>query len=120
MLTVDSPFDYPNHAALYVPQAFAAAGSAQHSQQTAQLVLDAAQRIGGRTLVLTTTLRALQAISESLRTALGLFADLDVLVQERRPNWLWSRDSRQLVRHARSVAPFWWLRPRSGRGGPAR
>ena len=85
VLTVDSPFDYPNHAALYVPQAFAAVGSAQHSQQTAQLVLDAAQRIGGRTLVLTTTLRALQAISESLRTALGLFADLDVLVQGEAP-----------------------------------
>ena len=85
VLTVDSPFDYQNHAALYVPQPFAAAGSAQHSQQVAQLVLDAAQRIGGRTLVLTTTLRALQAISESLRASLGLFADLDVLVQGEAP-----------------------------------
>ncbi|MDR0213714.1 MAG: ATP-dependent DNA helicase [Comamonas sp.] len=85
VLTVDSPFDYPNHAALYVPQTFAAAGSAGHSEQTAQLVLDAAQCIGGRTLVLTTTLRALHAISEALRAALGLFADLDVLVQGEAP-----------------------------------
>ena len=85
VLTVDSPFDYPNHAGLYVPQPFVAAGSAQHSQQVAQLVLDAAQRIGGRTLVLTTTLRALQAISEALRASLGLFTELDVLVQGEAP-----------------------------------
>lgn len=85
VLTVDSPFDYPNHAGLYVPQPFVAAGSAQHSQQVAKLVLDAAQRIGGRTLVLTTTLRALQAISEALRASLGLFTELDVLVQGEAP-----------------------------------
>ena len=85
VLTVDSPFDYPSHAGLYVPHPFVAAGSAQHSQQVAQLVQDAAQRIGGRTLVLTTTLRALQAISEALRASLGLFTELDVLVQGEAP-----------------------------------
>ena len=85
VLTVDSPFDYQRHAALYVPQPFAVAGTPQHSEQVAQLVLDAAQRIGGRTLVLTTTLKALQTISESLRAALGLFADVDVLVQGEAP-----------------------------------
>ena len=85
VLTVDSPFDYPSHAGLYVPHPFVAVGSAQHSQQVAQLVLDAAQRIGGRTLVLTTTLRALQAISEALRASLGLFTELDVLVQGEAP-----------------------------------
>lgn len=85
VLQVESPFDYHHQAGVYVPQPFAAAGSAQHSPQVAQLVLDAAQRIGGRTLVLTTTLKALNAISESLRSALGLFADLDVLVQGEAP-----------------------------------
>ena len=85
VLQVESPFDYHHQAGVYVPQPFAAAGSAQHSSQVAQLVLDAAQRIGGRTLVLTTTLKALHAISESLRSALGLFADLDVLVQGEAP-----------------------------------
>ncbi|MEF9948717.1 MAG: ATP-dependent DNA helicase [Comamonas sp.] len=85
VLQVESPFDYHHQAGVYVPQPFAAAGSAQHSPQVAQLVLDAAQRIGGRTLVLTTTLKALHAISESLRSALGLFADLDVLVQGEAP-----------------------------------
>lgn len=85
VLQVESPFDYRHQAGVYVPQPFASAGSAQHSPQVAQLVLDAAQRIGGRTLVLTTTLKALHAISESLRSALGLFADLDVLVQGEAP-----------------------------------
>ena len=85
LLQVESPFDYHHQAGVYVPQPFAAAGSVQHSLQVAQLVLDAAQRIGGRTLVLTTTLKALHAISESLRSALGLFADLDVLVQGEAP-----------------------------------
>ncbi|QXZ11341.1 ATP-dependent DNA helicase [Comamonas sp. Y33R10-2] len=85
VLQVESPFDYHHQAGVYVPQPFAAAGSAQHSPQVAQLVLDAAQRIGGRTLVLTTTLKALHAISESLRSSLGLFADLDVLVQGEAP-----------------------------------
>ena len=81
VLKVDSPFDYHRQAGLYVPQPFAPAGSAQHSQQVAQLVLDGAQRLGGRTLVLTTTLKALNAIAEALRNALGLFGELDVLAQ---------------------------------------
>ena len=85
VLQVESPFDYHRQAGIYVPQPFAAAGSAQHSEQVAQLVLDAAQRLGGRTLVLTTTIKALQAISASLRSNLGLFADLDVLVQGEAP-----------------------------------
>lgn len=81
VLKVDSPFDYPRQASLYVPQPFAVAGSAQHSLQVAQLALDGAQRLGGRTLVLTTTLKALNAISTALRNGLGLFGELDVLVQ---------------------------------------
>lgn len=85
VLQVESPFDYHRQAGVYIPQPFAAAGSAQHSLEVARLVLGAAQRIGGRTLVLTTTLKALHAISASLRSALGLFADLDVLVQGEAP-----------------------------------
>ncbi|CAB5709670.1 Probable ATP-dependent helicase dinG homolog [Delftia tsuruhatensis] len=85
VLRVDSPFDYARQAALYVPQPFAAAGSASHSAEVARLALDAAQRIGGRTLVLTTTLRALHAIGDVLRQSLGLFGELDVLVQGQGP-----------------------------------
>lgn len=85
VLQVESPFDYHSQAGVYIPQPFAAAGSAQHSLEVARLVLGAAQRIRGRTLVLTTTLKALHAISASLRSALGLFADLEVLVQGEAP-----------------------------------
>ena len=85
VLRVDSPFDYANHAGLYVPLPFAAPGSPVHSPQVAQLVREAAERIGGRTLVLTTTLKALNAIGEQLRQSLGLFSDLEVLVQGEAP-----------------------------------
>jgi ATP-dependent DNA helicase DinG len=85
VLRVDSPFDYARQAALYVPRPFVPAGSAGHSAEVARLALEAAQRLGGRTLVLTTTLRALHAIGQALEQALGLFGDLDVLVQGQAP-----------------------------------
>ncbi|MCG3784670.1 ATP-dependent DNA helicase [Delftia acidovorans] len=85
VLRVDSPFDYARQAALYVPRPFAQAGSATHSIEVARLALDAAQRLGGRTLVLTTTLRALHAIGDALQQSLGLFGELDVLVQGQAP-----------------------------------
>ena len=85
VLRVDSPFDYHQQAGIYIPQPFAAAGSVQHNTQVAQRTLAAAQRLGGRTLILTTTLKALQAIAQTLRDSLGLFADVDVLVQGEAP-----------------------------------
>ncbi len=85
VLRVDSPFDYARQAALYVPRPFAEAGSTAHSAEVARLALDAAQRLGGRTLVLTTTLRALHAIGDTLQQSLGLFGELDVLVQGQAP-----------------------------------
>ncbi|WP_047472863.1 ATP-dependent DNA helicase, partial [Delftia sp. ZNC0008] len=85
VLRVDSPFDYARQAALYVPRPFAEAGSPAHSAEVARLALDAAQRLGGRTLVLTTTLRALHAIGDTLQQSLGLFGELDVLVQGQAP-----------------------------------
>jgi ATP-dependent DNA helicase DinG len=85
VLRVDSPFNYHQQAGVYIPQPFAAAGTAAHSKQVAQHALAAAQCIGGRTLILTTTLKALQTIGETLRASLGLFADLEVLVQGEAP-----------------------------------
>lgn len=66
ILQVDSPFDYARQASLYVPPQLVRPGDAAHSQQLARLVGDAAARLGGRTLVLTTTLRALRQIGEAL------------------------------------------------------
>ena len=66
-LKVDSPFDYVAQAALYVPTDLPQPSDPAHSAAVARFVADAAQHLGGRTLVLTTTLRALQVIGKALR-----------------------------------------------------
>ena len=81
ILRVDSPFDYARQAALYVPAQGARPGGAAHSLQVARLAGDGAQRLGGRTLVLTTTLRALRDIGEALRQRFDAASGIEVLVQ---------------------------------------
>ena len=81
VLRVDSPFDYAHQAALYVPESFPLPGVAQHSDAVARLAGDGAAALGGRTLVLTTTLRALEQIGRQLRARFGLLEPMDVLVQ---------------------------------------
>ncbi|WP_291588878.1 ATP-dependent DNA helicase [Comamonas sp. UBA7528] len=81
VLRVDSPFDYVHQAALYVPERFPLPGDAKHSDAVAQLAGDGAAALGGRTLVLTTTLRALEQIGRQLRARFGLLEPMDVLVQ---------------------------------------
>lgn len=67
VLRVQSPFDYARQAALYVPRAFPKPSDPAHSQRVAQLAAHGAGLIGGRTLVLTTTLRALRSIGDAMR-----------------------------------------------------
>jgi ATP-dependent DNA helicase DinG len=67
VLRVPSPFDYAHQAALYVPRRFARPGDPAHGQQVARLAARGACRLGGRTLVLTTTLRALRMIGDAIR-----------------------------------------------------
>ena len=83
VLRIGSPFDYPRQAALYVPPDIVRPNDPEHNAQVARLAGDAAERIGGRTLVLTTTLRALRAIGDLLTQR--LFPSLDVLVQGQLP-----------------------------------
>ena len=54
-----SPFDYARQSVLYIPApaAFPRPADAAHPAAVARLAGDAALRLGGRTLVLTTTLR---------------------------------------------------------------
>lgn len=84
-LCVDSPFDYARQAALYVPQQLPPASDALHSEQLAHWVADAAQRLGGRTLVLTTSLRALQVIAAVLQQRFAGGGGIEVLVQGQAP-----------------------------------
>ncbi|MDM0024020.1 ATP-dependent DNA helicase [Variovorax saccharolyticus] len=67
VLRVQSPFDYAQQAALYVPRAFPKPNDPAHSQQVALLAARGAAALGGRTLVLTTTLRALRTIGDAMK-----------------------------------------------------
>ena len=67
VLRVESPFDYANQAALYVPRAFPKPNDPAHGIRVAQLAAQGARLLGGRTLVLTTTLRALKTIGDAMR-----------------------------------------------------
>jgi ATP-dependent DNA helicase DinG len=66
-LRLGSPFDYAAHARLYVPTRFPKPSEPGHAQAVAGLAARCAEALGGRTFVLTTTLRALQTIAEQLR-----------------------------------------------------
>lgn len=85
ILKVDSPFDYPNQASVYVPKVFPKPSDPGHSARVAELVAQAAGVISGRTLVLTTTLRALRAIAEHLQKYFGESGQVEVLAQGQRP-----------------------------------
>ncbi len=80
VLRVSSPFDYPTQASLYVPRDIVRPNDPAHSAQVATMASDAVRRLGGRTLVLTTTLRALRAIGDLMKQQLE-GSGIDVLVQ---------------------------------------
>ena len=80
VLRVSSPFDYPAQASLYVPRDIVRPNDPAHSAQVAAMASDAVRRLGGRTLVLTTTLRALRAIGDVMKQQLE-GSGIEVLVQ---------------------------------------
>ena len=81
VMQIASPFDYARQAALYVPDEIARPADAQHSADVASLAGDIAARLRGRTMVLTTTLRALRTIGEALSARFGERGGPEVLVQ---------------------------------------
>lgn len=87
-LKVDSPFDHARQAALYVPLQLPPPSDASHGQQLAHWVGDAVARLGGRTLVLTTSLRALQVIAAALRARFLPGGGIEVLAQGQAPKRL--------------------------------
>lgn len=85
VMQVSSPFDYAQQAALYVPEHLPKPADPGHAGHVAQLVVEAVQLLGGRTLVLTTTLNAMRSIAEYLQTRLDPAANVEVLVQGQSP-----------------------------------
>ena len=83
VMQVNSPFDYAQQAALYVPPHLPRPGDPGHANQVAALVLEALAILGGRTLVLTTTLNAMRSIGEQLQAQCE--GGLEVLVQGQSP-----------------------------------
>jgi ATP-dependent DNA helicase DinG len=82
-LRLGSPFDYATHARLYVPPRFPKPNEAAHAQAVAELAARCAAALRGRTFVLTTTLRALPLVAETLRAGLDAAGatEVEVLVQ---------------------------------------
>lgn len=66
-LRVGSPFDYPAHARLWVPAGLPRPNEPGQLQAVGRLAALCAGALGGRTFVLTTTLRALPQIAQALQ-----------------------------------------------------
>lgn len=81
-LRLGSPFDYATHARTWVPPRFPKPGQPDHPAAVGALAARLAARLGGRTFVLTTTLRVLPLIAEAIAAA---DAGLRVLVQGSQP-----------------------------------
>ena len=84
-MRVGSPFDYGQQAALYVPEHLPKPADPSHARQVAQLAHAAVSLLGGRTLVLTTTLNAMRVIGEHLQSRFDSGLNIEVLVQGQSP-----------------------------------
>ena len=83
VLRLGSPFDHARQARLWIPRPFARPVASEHPAEVGRLAAQCARALGGRTFVLTTTLRVLPLIAEALReSARGA---LEVLVQGEQP-----------------------------------
>jgi ATP-dependent DNA helicase DinG len=86
VLRLGSPFDYERHARLYVPTRFPKPNEAEHAPAVAEISARFARVLGGRTFVLTTSLRALAAVGEALRARFEAEGDaIEVLMQGQLP-----------------------------------
>ena len=86
ILRLGSPFAYAQNARLYIPGRFPKPNEAGHAPAVAALAARCARALAGRTFVLTTTLRALQAIGERLREEFEAQRDdIQVLLQGQLP-----------------------------------
>ncbi|HEX4236204.1 MAG TPA: ATP-dependent DNA helicase [Caldimonas sp.] len=82
VVRLGSPFDYRANARLYVPRVFPKPNEPGHADAVARLAGRCASALGGRTFVLTTTLRSLHTVGAQLRAAFEADGKaIEVLVQ---------------------------------------
>ena len=82
IVRLGSPFDYRANARVFVPRAFPKPNEPGHADAVGRLAARCARVLGGRTFVLTTTLRSLQTVGAQLRAAFDECGDaIEVLVQ---------------------------------------
>jgi ATP-dependent DNA helicase DinG len=77
-----TPFDYRANARVFVPRTFPKPSDPGHTFAVGRIAARCASALGGRTFVLTTTLRSLQAVGAQLRSSFADAGDaIEVLVQ---------------------------------------
>jgi len=81
VLRVASPFDHAVQSALYVPHHLPEPSDPKHSEALAAVIAELVAPLKGRTLVLTTTLRAMNVIAEALAACFNRPDDVQVLTQ---------------------------------------
>jgi ATP-dependent DNA helicase DinG len=85
-LRVGSPFDYPAHARVWVPASMPLPNAHGHPAAVGALAARCAIALGGRTFVLTTTLRVLPVVAQAIHDeAAAEGRELVVLVQGSEP-----------------------------------
>lgn len=80
VLRVASPFDYRSQACLHVPEGLPDAQDPDHASALAHWLVEPLRCLGGRTLVLATSLRALAELAQQLQHLMA-GTGIDVLVQ---------------------------------------
>ena len=103
-LVIESPFDYPAQARLWLPDALPDPGSADHTEALMKAVLPLLQASQGRAFILFTTHRALRQAAHWLRSN----SDFNVLVQEEAPRAQLLSDFRSQPRSVLLGAASFW------------
>ena len=81
VMRLQSPFDYASQATLFIPEHLPTANDSQHAAELAHWLADSLVRLGGRTLFLTTSLRAMAEVARVLHERLADQPQIELLVQ---------------------------------------
>lgn len=111
-LRVPSPFDYARQGLLLIPRDMPEPAHPGHAAAVAAMTRQVVQHLRGKTLVLTTSLKAMQLIAQTLRADDGVQGMVEVLCQGESPKHELVERFRQVDANARGAvlvgsASFW-------------